>query len=195
MSVPCRVGRSPSHWLPSRLGNIRIVFTGVTGTAALAEIDLSPAARVESFVEKQLGKMHPTPSPTWDTYLWPPQSELDDPALSIPMTRVLNLSDRMAADGTLRWDVPPGDWVILRTGMTTTGTRNSPASPEGSGLEVDKMNRQAAALHFDAFIGELLRRMPARERRAEACRGRQLRDGVAELDRRSCAGVSRALWL
>ena len=50
--------------------------------------------------------------------------------------------------------------------MTTTGTRNSPASPEGQGLEVDKMNRQAAALHFDAFIGQLLRRMPAADRRA-----------------------------
>ena len=78
----------------------------------------------------------------------------------------MDLTSRVAADGTLQWDVPAGDWVIVRTGMTTTGTRNSPASPEGSGLEVDKMNRQAAALHFDAFIGEILRRMPAADRRA-----------------------------
>ena len=31
------------------------------------------AARLERFVEKQLGKMHPTPLPMWDTYLWPTQ--------------------------------------------------------------------------------------------------------------------------
>ncbi len=50
--------------------------------------------------------------------------------------------------------------------MTPTGTRNSPASPEGQGLEVDKMNRAAAQDHFDAFIGQLLKRMPAAERKA-----------------------------
>ena len=65
-------------------------------------------------------------------------------ALAVPADAVVNLTDQLAADGTLRWDVPEGDWIILRTGMTPTGTRNSPASPEGQGLEVDKMNRQAA---------------------------------------------------
>ncbi|MCU0960573.1 MAG: hypothetical protein MUF48_10765, partial [Pirellulaceae bacterium] len=144
----------------------RILFTGVTGAPALAEIDLSPAARIEAFVEQQLGKMHPTPSPRWDTYLWPPQADVDQPALSIRARDVVDLTGRLAEDGTLRWEVPDGDWVILRVGMTTTGTRNSPASPEGSGLEVDKMSRPAAAAHFQAFMGEILRRMPARDRRA-----------------------------
>jgi hypothetical protein len=151
---------------PVTARQFRIVLSAVTGAAALAEIDLSPAARVDSFVEKQLGKMHPTPSPMWDTYLWPRQPEPDEPKLSIPSAQVTNLTRLLQADGTLRWEVPEGQWIILRTGMTTTGTRNSPASPEGSGLEVDKMNRQAAALHFDAFIGELLRRMPAEDRSA-----------------------------
>ncbi len=144
----------------------RILLTGVTGTAALAEIDLSPAARVESFVEKQLGKMHPTPSPMWDAYLWPAQVEPDQPALLISPDQVIDLTPRLAADGTLRWDVPAGEWVIVRTGMAPTGTRNAPASPEGSGLEVDKMSRRAAARHFEAFIGRILQRMPPEDRRA-----------------------------
>lgn len=50
--------------------------------------------------------------------------------------------------------------------MTPTGTKNSPASPEGQGLEVDKMNRELAQKHFDAFIGQLLKRMPAADRKA-----------------------------
>ena len=127
---------------------------------------MSGAARLERFVEKQLGKMHPTPLPMWDTYLWPQQAEPDAPQLAVPPGEVVDLSDRLAADGTLRWDVPAGEWVILRTGMTPTGTKNAPASPEGQGLEVDKMNRQAAQTHFDAFIGQLLKRMPASERTA-----------------------------
>jgi hypothetical protein len=144
----------------------RLVLASVTGKAALAEVNLSPAARIESFVEKQLGKMHPTPLPMWDTYLWPAQTEPDAPRLTIPPRDVVNLSSQLDTDGTLRWDVPAGDWVIVRTGMTPTGTRNSPASPEGQGLEVDKMNRAAAKAHFDAFIGQTLKRMPAAERKA-----------------------------
>jgi len=151
---------------PVTAQRFRLVLTSVTGKAALAEIDLSPAARLESFVEKQLGKMHPTPLPMWDTYLWPAQPEPDQQTLSIPPGNVIDLTGKLAPDGTLGWDAPPGEWIVLRTGMTTTGTRNAPASPEGEGLEVDKMNREAAKAHFDAFIGEVLRRMPPSERKA-----------------------------
>ena len=77
-----------------------------------------------------------------------------------------DLTKNLSSDGTLRWEVPAGDWIILRTGMTPTGMKNSPASPEGQGLEVDKMNRALAQKHFDAFIGEVLRRIPAGERKA-----------------------------
>ena len=144
----------------------RVLFTGVSGRAALAELNLSSAARIESFVEKQLGKMHPTPLPMWDSYLWPAQAEVDAAKLAVAPREVVDLTSKLAPDGTLRWEVPAGEWVILRTGMTPTGTRNSPASPEGQGLEVDKMNRDAAKLHFEAFIGQLLKRMPASERKA-----------------------------
>ena len=64
----------------------RLVFTGFFGGGKpkLAEVDLSGAARLESFVEKQLGKMHPTPLPMWDTYLWPTQAEPDSARLVVP---------------------------------------------------------------------------------------------------------------
>jgi hypothetical protein len=154
---------------PETIGNkFRVVFTGGYGSATLqlAEIGLSGAARLESFVEKQLGKMHPTPLPMWDTYLWPTQPEPESNGLIVPTTGVQDLTSRMDSDGTLTWDVPPGEWILLRSGMTPTGMRNSPASAEGQGLEVDKMNRVLARQHFEAFIGELLKRMPAKDRKA-----------------------------
>lgn len=154
---------------PMTAKKFRLVFTNCFGhgqKSELAEINLSGAARLESFVEKQLGKMHSTPLPLWNAYLWPTSAEPDSAQLAVPVGDVRDLSAQLAADGTLRWDVPPGEWVILRTGMTPTGVKNSPASPEGQGLEVDKMNRALAQHHFDAFIGKLLRRMPAAERKA-----------------------------
>ncbi len=147
----------------------RLVFTGYFARSkvpALAEVRLSGAARLESFVEKQLGKMHPTPLPMWDAYLWPAQAEPDHPGLVVPADGVRNLTAQLAPDGTLRWEVPPGDWIILRSGMAPTGVRNHPASPEGKGLEGDKMNRAVAQAHFDAFIGEVLRRVPVADRKA-----------------------------
>lgn len=152
---------------PTTAQKFRIIFTNFQGpspTAELAEIALSGAPRLESFVEKQLGKMHPTPLPMWDAYLWPTQAEPD--AGVIPAADVQDLTANLAADGTLHWDVPPGEWIILRTGMTPTGMKNAPASPEGRGLEVDKMNRKLTQYHFDSFIGEALKRIPASDRKA-----------------------------
>ena len=50
----------------------------------MAEIELTGAARLEQFIEKQLGKMCQTPLPMWDTYLWPSQAEPDSPDLAVP---------------------------------------------------------------------------------------------------------------
>ena len=38
-----------------------------------------------------------------------------------------------------------------RRGMTTTGVVNEPATPEGTGLEADKMSKKHIAYHFDSF--------------------------------------------
>ena len=149
--------------------HFRVVFSnffGKTQIAELAEIHLSGAAQVESFIEKQLAKMHATPLPLWDAYLWPATAEPDSSKLVVPPAEVKNLTALLSSDGTLTWDVPAGEWILQRLGMTPTGMSNSPASPEGKGLEVDKMNGKLARKHFDAFIGQLIKRMPASDRKA-----------------------------
>lgn len=132
----------------------------------LGAMDFSAAARMESFAEKSLQKVFQDPLPPFDYYLWPPQPEPDRPGLTVPPAAVRNLSAQLAADGTLRWEVPAGDWIVMRAGMVPTGTRNSPAPPEATGLEVDKLNRVALAAHFTNYVGQLLARIPAAERKA-----------------------------
>ncbi len=74
----------------------------------------------------------------------------------IAKDKLLDLTEHLAADGTLNWEVPAGDWTILRMGHTTTGKENAPAVPEGRGLECDKMSRTAVTAHFHAALDKLI---------------------------------------
>ena len=132
--------------------------------AGSLEAELTTRAYVESYAEKTLGKMFQTPLPMWDAYMWPVQ----DPAPAadcIDPEKVVDLTDKMDGD-RLVWDAPKGKWTISRLAMRTTGQTNSPASPEGTGLEIDKMSREHIEYHFNSFIGEILRRIPADDRRS-----------------------------
>jgi alpha-L-rhamnosidase/F5/8 type C domain len=75
-------------------------------------------------------------------------------AAAIAAADVLDLTDRMAADGTLRWAPPPGRWMVLRFGYSLTGAKNGPASSEATGLEVDKLNRSAVSSYLDQYLNQ-----------------------------------------
>lgn len=143
----------------------RLVIKNPGDGTGLAEVALSASPRVERFSEKTLAKMHPTPLPYWHEYQWAPQPEPGDPATLIDPSTVIDLSDKMDADGTLSWEVPGGEWIVMRSGMTPTGTKNSPASPEATGYEVDKMSARHTEKHFYGHMGEILKRIPEADRK------------------------------
>ncbi len=140
-------------------------FPQANKKAGLVDVKLSAAPRIENYAQKTFAKMHHTPLPDWYDYQWALQDEVDNEELVIDASKVLDISENMMVDGTLNWDVPEGDWIILRTGMTPTGTKNTPASPEATGYEVDKMSKEHAAFHFDGHMGEILRRIPEADRK------------------------------
>lgn len=143
----------------------RLVFSKSSPKFSIAEIEISETPKVESYIEKTLAKMFQTPLPYWNEYQWLPQPEIADKSLIINPKDIVDISKFMAADGKLTWDAPAGDWVIMRMGMTPTGVTNSPASPEGTGLEVDKMSKEHVESHFNAFLGEIMKRIPAADRK------------------------------
>ncbi|MDD2314024.1 MAG: glycosyl hydrolase [Proteiniphilum sp.] len=143
----------------------RLAINYQSGGSGLAEVTLSSVPRMERYSEKTLAKMHPTPLPYWKDYLWPEQPEVDDTSLIIQDQQIIDITQHMSPEGVLSWDVPEGAWTILRMGMAPTGVTNGPASPEATGLEVDKMSKKWTALHFDRFIGEILRRIPEADRK------------------------------
>jgi len=75
---------------------------------------------------------------------------------TIPSSEILNLSDHLSADGQLTWDVPEGDWTILRVGHVPTGVHNHPAPPEGDGLEVDKLSKEALDKHWAGMMAKVI---------------------------------------
>jgi hypothetical protein len=86
----------------------------------------------------------------------------------IPVDRVVDLSAHLTAQGRLTWDVPAGNWTILRFGRTSNGANTRPAPSAGLGLECDKLDPTALDAHFEAFIGTLLREIGPRRNDGEA---------------------------
>lgn len=143
----------------------RLEFTGLNPGCGFREITLSSLPVVENFEEKTFAKMFQEPLPYWKEYQWAEQVEVDDASLLVHAGRVTDISGYLQGD-TLLWEVPPGEWEIVRTGMLPTYVTNFPAlEGDGLGLEVDKMSKTHLQAHFDAFIGEIYRRIPAEDRK------------------------------
>ena len=70
---------------------------------------------------------------------------------------IVDLTGNLSPAGRLTWDVPPGEWTILRFGRTSTGKTTRPAPQPGLGFECDKFDAAALDAHFDAFFETLMK--------------------------------------
>jgi len=118
---------------PTTGKRFRLSFTGTSGEAGLAEIELSGAARVERFMERTTGQDASDPAAMWmPTCGRQPLSPARGQAGGRPGGGAgpdpAHDAGRHAALGSSE-----GEWMILRTGMTPTGIKNAPASPQGQG--------------------------------------------------------------
>ena len=145
---------------PTRATSFRLVCKNLDGhpTAGFSEIIFAGNEVLDHYVEKSLGKMHETPQPEFDTYIWDSQPEVEEKSQKIMES--IDLSENMDASGQLTWDVPGGEWTVIRMGMTPTGTMNHPSAPQGRGYEIDKANQKLVRFHFEQYIGEILKRVP-----------------------------------
>ena len=83
--------------------------------------------------------------------------ETDDAtAGAVQRREVIDLTSKLTADGKLNWQVPAGEWVVLRFGYTPTGAINHPATKEGEGLECDKFSKAALDAHWAGFMQKVL---------------------------------------
>jgi len=81
----------------------------------------------------------------------------------INMDKMVDLTDRLESDGMLDWEVPAGDWTIMRFVSRNNGANTRPAPQPGYGFECDKFSGTAFDDHFDNYIGKLLKKIGRRK--------------------------------
>ena len=79
------------------------------------------------------------------------------PGQVVAKASVRDVTAQTDANGTLAWDVPDGEWTVLRIGFICNGRKNHPASDHGVGLEVDKLSAAAMDHHFEQYVARLCR--------------------------------------
>ena len=75
---------------------------------------------------------------------------------------IVDISDKVDAEGNIDWEVPEGEWSIIRFVSTGTGTRVSTHSPGGGGLAIDYMSSEAMELHYDNIATPLIEELDKR---------------------------------
>lgn len=110
----------------------------------VAELVLHSGARVNHFEEKAAFVTED------DLYQYAtPQVE---PSLAIRHSSVIDLTSKVQPDGQLEWTPPEGKWMVLRIGYSLLGITNHPATPEATGLEVDKLDHRYVKNYFEKYL-------------------------------------------
>ena len=87
-----------------------------------------------------------------------------EPSTVIDPKEIIDLTEQLQSDGRLEWDVPAGEWTILRMGRRSTGANTRPAPAAGLGFESNKFDKDALETHFKAYFDPLLKRIGPRPR-------------------------------
>ena len=110
----------------------------------IAELVLQSEPRVNHFEEKAAFVPEP------DLYQY--QTPRFDTSSTIKKSDVIDLTSKMTPGGTLDWTPPEGKWIVLRFGYSLLGITNHPATPEATGLEVDKLDRRYVKDYFEKYL-------------------------------------------
>lgn len=68
---------------------------------------------------------------------------------------VIDLTERLGAEGRLRWQAPEGSWRVLRFVCSNTGQRLIVPSPKSSGLFIDFLDPEATRRHLQVILDRL----------------------------------------
>ena len=139
----CRIPKSPLEYVTLNIPPTKARYFRVTGEG-IQDLQLHGVRKIERFQEKA-GYCFP-----YDFNQYPTE-QVDNEKCIRPQDVVI-LTDRMGPDGRLQCSLPNGNWRIYRFGASLTGKMNHPASPNATGLEVDKLDKKAWSRYFHTYL-------------------------------------------
>ena len=82
----------------------------------------------------------------------------------VSKSQVVDLTSKLQPDGTLNWNVPKGNWTIMRFGTRNNGAVTRPAPVQGLGFESDKFDTVALNKHLDKYVGKIIEKIGASDK-------------------------------
>ncbi len=79
-----------------------------------------------------------------------PKKTINSKKTAVKLKELVDLTKYTDKNGRLNWDVPEGNWTILRVGYTLTGKKNE-GPPGSTGYESDKLSAEATREYFDGM--------------------------------------------
>ena len=161
---------SGGPWVPPELSMQRVVWTETTVTGPKTfDATLPQPKAVKDFYRDIAVFAFPTPASNYviphlsgksaetreEIPLQADFAQLPSSAV-VARDQVLDLTAKSDGHGHLVWEVPAGNWTLLRLGHTTTGKDNHPAPIAGRGLECDKLSQEAAEVMFAGLMKKLI---------------------------------------
>ncbi len=139
-------------WISEERGMQRLVWSETPVTGGSATDVVLPAPKFEAV--RSWGSSGLKVSFYRDVAVLAVPAATDKPAAT---KDVLDLTGKLSPDGKLRWDAPPGQWVVYRFGHAAKGTPPHPVPDEllGKTLEADKMSLEQTRYHWEQVIGQL----------------------------------------
>ncbi len=137
---------------PAKASHYRIIFGRPSnGRIELGELSLNNGARVPSIATKTLSVHSGQPAQR--------QTSTVPAGAAIKPSSVVDITRQMKADGSLDWRPASGEWTVIRFGWTPVGVQNHPASEEGIGLEIDKLDYEAVTGFYKVAVGTIVKNM------------------------------------
>ncbi|HBE43685.1 MAG TPA: glycosyl hydrolase, partial [Bacteroidales bacterium] len=85
----------------------------------------------------------------------------------IDQKKIIDISDKLDADGMLKWDIPRGRWTIMRFVTRNNGAVTRPAPMPGLGFECDKFDTASFNAHYEAYVGKLIEKTQPEKAKSE----------------------------
>ncbi len=133
---------------PVKAKTFRLHFTGQTGK----EFPV-PVSKIRFFNNSMIADIDQKNSST-DRFGYQEPVRPDEKGIN--PNDVIDLSDKMRNDGSLDWNAPIGNYVVLRIGCTALGKMCAPAHKNMRGLECDKLAKFGIEEHWKNMMGPVL---------------------------------------